>query len=664
MRNETLLLPVFSAAGILAYFDCATEHSLAWSAAFAFACAITTVLLWRQPAARILGLSASFAAFGFALACLATARAENWVALPRHAVELSGRIGTVEDLPAGRRITVTAPSLDGAPPVRRALRVRLRNNDPAALSPGDWLKIRCLLQPPAAPDYPGGWDTQRDAFFSGLGGYGFAIGPAQVTRKASATAWNGLRERLATRIMAALPGAPGAIAATLLTGSGTAIPAADRAAFEASGLAHLLAVAGLHIGIVMGLVFAAVRLGLAAWEYAALAWPTRKIAVLASLGAGFFYLELTGAHIPILRSFGMAALVTLAVLTDRRALSLRGLAVAAMVLMVAAPETIMGVSFQMSFAAVMCLIVGYELARPILLRLGEGGIWRRPLLYAAGLVLSSLLAGTASLPFAAYHFGRVTPYYVPANMLAVPLTAFWVMPWGMAALALMPAGLERFALTPMEWGIRGLLFIAHGVAAWPAASLPVAQWPPWSLALISAGLVLGGILRGRARLVGAVPLCLGLMAPLFAPQPDMLVGPDARLIAIRRGQEIFAETAQGLSAYEAQAPARLWGIDTPTAPLPCAAATDCRVTLGGNTVFFARAGNTPDCGAAVIVSAGWLHGPCTGKLVIDHGFVQREGATTIRLAASGPVIVTDRAIRGARRWVVRATPSLPMAKTE
>ena len=381
-----LFLPVFMAAGILAYFDRSAEPALAWSGFCAVAAAGLAASVWRWPVPRAAALCVAFACAGWALACLATARAPAWPVLPRHAVVVTGRVAELEVLPEGRRVTLAAPSLDGEASVARALRIRLRNTDVADVAPGDLLRVRALVRPPPPPDYPGGWDTQREAFFAGLAGYGFAIGPAAVLQPGGGTGWwAAVRTRVAQRLMNGLPGVPGAIAATLLTGLGTAIPPDDRAAFRDSGLAHLLAVAGLHIGIVMGLVFAATRFTLATWEWAALHWPTRQIAAVAALGAGAGYLALTGAHVPILRSFAMACLVTLGVLTGRRAVSLRALALAALVLMVLAPVSVVGVSFQMSFSAVLTLITGYELAQPALLLLGHGAWWRRPAVYVSGL---------------------------------------------------------------------------------------------------------------------------------------------------------------------------------------------------------------------------------------------------------------------------------------
>jgi competence protein ComEC len=660
-----LFLPVFMGAGILGYFGRTSEPSLSLSIIVVCTLVAASAALRRSPILRAPFLCGAFAAGGFSLACLSAARAPAWIALPRHAVEVTGRVEQIDFLPTGRRITVGSPGLDGAAPLPRTLRLRLRNTDPAAIAPGDDVQLRCLLQPPAPPDYPGGWDTQREAFFGGLGGYGFAVGPVRVVRHGGGGPSAALREGIAHRILAALPGADGAIAATLLTGIGTAIPPGDRLAFEASGLAHLLAVAGLHIGIVMGIVFGATRFGLALWEYAALTWPTRQVAAVAALAAGFLYLELTGAHVPILRSFGMAALVTLGVLTGRRAISLRGLALAALVVMTLSPDAVVGVSFQMSFSAVLCLIAGYDLVRPYLLRLGEGRPWRRPLLYTAGLVLSSFLAGTASAPFAAYHFGSACLYYVPANMLAVPLTAFWVMPWGLSALALMPVGLERLALVPMGWGIAGLAAIAHAVAAWPAAKLPVPQLPPWSPALVAAGLAWAGLFRGTVRLAGLLPILAGILAPIFLPAPDLLVGPEAKLVALKVGARVFVQMDDNASAFESQAPLRLWGTGaalgfaTHAPDLVCDASA-CRA----GKIILVRDSAALHCDIPVIVSATWLHGACPGALVIDHAFIQREGGTLVRLSDAGVVVLTDLALRGARPWVLMPNRTLPMAPTE
>ncbi len=547
-----LWLPVFMGAGVLLYFSLRCEPPVWAGAAVALPAAVAAVLVGFPIRAITAPLAA--AAIGFAAAQLATARAPPLEHLPHRAVELSGTVQAVEVLPEGVRVTLRPVQLDDGSALGRSLRVRLRAKDPAAPEAGDTIRVRALVQAPSPPAYPGGWDLQRDAFFSGLGGYGFAIGRAELLAHAPVTGLPGrlqaLRETIASRFEAALPGAEGAVAATLLTGVPTAIPGPDREAFRASGLAHLLAVAGLHIGIVMGLAFGASRALLALWEYAALHWPTKQIAALVALAAGGAYMLLTGMHVPIMRSFAMASLFTLAVLSGRRAVSLRGLALAAAVLILAEPQQVPGVSFQMSFSAVLALIAGYEALRPHLHALyGDGAPWRRSVLHVTALALTSALAGTASAPFGAYHFGRIQLYFVLANMVAVPLTALWVMPAGLIALGLLPLGLERLALVPMGWGVGAILWIARTTASWPAATLAVPHMPGWGLVLVGLGMAWLGLWRGPLRLAGAVVIAAGLTSPIMVRPPDLLISEDARMVGVRTAAGVFVERQTGASKF-------------------------------------------------------------------------------------------------------------------
>ncbi|MGA8195990.1 MAG: ComEC/Rec2 family competence protein, partial [Acetobacteraceae bacterium] len=406
-----LWLPVFMGTGILCYFALRAEPPAWLGAAVAIPAVFAAMLLGSRPVLRAGMMALAAATIGLASAQFATWRAPPLDILPTHATILTGTVRSVEALPEGRRITLEPAQLDDAPPLSRWLRVRLRANDQADVAAGDTIRVRALVRPPAPPAYPGAWDLQRDAWFNGHGGSGYALGP--VERRAE-TAPSGpqqlvqqLRELIARRITAVVPGASGAISVTLLTGVTSGIPPADHDAFRGSGLAHLLAVAGLHIGIVMGWVLVFSRLAFAASEHASLHWPTKKLAALTALTAGGGYLVLTGMHMPIVRSFAMACLYTVAVLAGRRAISLRGLALAATVLMLLEPEEVPSVSFQMSFSAVLALISGYELLRPALRSVRGDGTWtRRFALHLAALALTSFLAGTASAPFGAYHFGR------------------------------------------------------------------------------------------------------------------------------------------------------------------------------------------------------------------------------------------------------------------
>ena len=532
--------------GVLCYFALRTEPPLWLGIVIVIPAACGVLLLRRHDVLRAVAMSLAAAAVGFTAAQFATARAFPQPVLPRHATILTGIVRSVEQFPEGRRIGLEAVRLDGGDELQRWVRIRLKKGDLQAVATGDTVRLRVLVCPPMPPAYPGAWDLQRDAWFTGQGGSGYALGPveriAETPPRGPLRVVQRLRETIVQHVSAVVPGAAGAVSITLLTGITTGIPPPDHEAFRASGLAHLLAVAGLHIGIVMGWTLAFARLAFATSEYASLHWPTKKFAALAALGAGGGYMVLTGMHVPIVRSFAMACLYTGAVLAGRRAISLRGLALAAMVLMLLEPEQVPGVSLQMSLSAVLALISGYEVLRPALRALHGSGAWRRRFAsHLAALALTSALAGTASAPFAAYHFGRIQIYFVIANMIAVPLTALWVMPAGLIALLLLPFGLDWLAFVPMGWGAEAILYVARTAAAWPAATLNVPHMPPWGLAVTGIGIAWLGLWRSRLRLIGVPVIMLGLASLLLVRPADLMVSEDARLIGVRVQNAVYLQ---------------------------------------------------------------------------------------------------------------------------
>jgi competence protein ComEC len=663
---------VFLAAGVLAYYDLRFEPPV-WLGV-AIAAPAVMAAFWRRRVAWQFGVAAvlAAAAIGFAAAQLATARAPPpETALPTHATQVAGVLRAVEMLPEGRRITLEAVRLDASDtPLRRFLRVRLRRDDPIAVATGDTIRVRALVRAPGPPAYPGGWDLQRDAFYAGLGGSGFALGPAELLSRGTPAAplrlVQRLREVIAARVAAEIPGSAGAFAVTLLTGFQNSMPADDHDAFRASGLAHLLAVAGLHIGIVMGFAMLLARTALAASEHASLFWPAKQLAAITALLAGLGYALLTGLHVPIQRSFLMACLFTLAVLAGRRAVSLRSLAVAATVLMLVEPQEVPGVSFQMSFSAVLALISGYAALRPWLQRLRGKSFGRRFGGYLLALALTSALAGTASAPFGAYHFGRVQVYFVLANMLAVPLTAVWVLPAGLLSLPLMPFGLEFLLLKPMGWGAEAVVWVARTTAALPYATVDAPHCPAWGLAVLSLGMAWVGLWRTRLRLAGVAAIALGLVSPALVRPPDMLVSADARLIAVRTDAGVWLQSTSGASRFTRDAWLQYWSAG-PAHPIPTEGSTAdgaiaCRAEQcllrphpDMPAAMLVRGAAHPDgCAvASVIVSAEPARRLCPKPWpkLVDRFTVWRDGAVAIWLDADGARVLTDRAERGVRPWV-------------
>ncbi len=681
-----LWLPVFMGAGVLVYYALRFEPPW-WTGVGAALLPIATlraVPVLRPGCHPLLALL-----IGFTAAQCATARAPPLETdLPTHASVIAGTVRMVESLPQGRRITLEAVRIGETPERQhRTIRVRLRKNDLSPVMTGDSVQVRAIVRMPSPPAYPGGWDLQRDAFYAGLGASGFALAPLQrlavgmPSRPMRIVQW--LRETIAHRVTAVVPGAAGAVCVTLLTGEQTGIPEAEHQAFRDSGLAHLLAVAGLHIGIVMGFTMALARTALACSERASLFWPAKALAAMAALAVGGIYMVLTGMHVPIVRSFVMACLFTLGVVTGRRVVSLRGLGLAGVALMLTEPQEVPGVSFQMSFSAVLALIAGYEALRPWLRRL-HGRSWQRRLAaHVVALGLTSALAGTASAPYGAYHFGHIQIYFIVANMIAVPLTALWVMPAGLIGLVLMPIGLDRLALTPMGWGAEAVVWVARTTAGWPNATLAVPHIAAWGLALFSFGLAWLGIWRGRWRLLGVLPMLIGLASPLLDHPPDLLISADARLIALRTRDGVFLQQTQGGSAFVRDSWLQYWMASSARPFPPDGDAAGGAIRCAGDlcllrprgerrAALLVRGKTRPATCAdiSVIVSAEPARGLCAHPWpkLTDRFTVWRYGPTAIWLTPGRAIVLTDRTERGDRPWVppppkpkARVAPRLPAA---
>ncbi|WP_215753532.1 ComEC/Rec2 family competence protein [Acetobacter sp. P5B1] len=726
-RRLVLWAPVGMALGVLVYFLLPQEPGALWgvglpAAGLALGLGVL-VAGWLSLWARLAGGACVAVALGFVSVWSAAHRQPPMPELPRRAVVVSGTVQSVMVLPprgaedsAGARRVVLAGARFATPlnhdmrPLQRTLSLTLRPDDPASLAPGAAVQVRALLRPPPFPAFPGGRDFQREAWFAGSAGSGRALGRMQPVACSNEQSFHGglaacvasqqdfsirlepLRERIDARIRQVLPGPAGTVASTVLTGEGASVPRDVREEFAASGLAHLLAVAGLHLGIVLGVLMAVFRIGFSAWMWAALRWPCKELSALLALLGGAAYVALTGLHLPATRSLMMAAVVVLGLVAGRRAVSMRGLALAATVLLLVMPQELLGAAFQMSFAAVMALIAGYEVARPHLARFREEGRgFRRWLtLHLVTLTLTSLLAGLATLPVVMAHFGEVQPFFILANLIAVPLMAVWIMPLGLLALVLMPLHLDAVPLHLMGWGIQVVLHLAHSIAHWPAARMLVPHMPGWGLAAVLLGLCWLCLWRPVWRLAGVVPLLVGVLSPFFVTQPDLLISPDGGLMAVREGHALLmggqsrdaflvrAAWQQALALPPQPFPAE--GEETPDGVLACGQdgmPDVCVLSLKGRSVLLRVRDRSdgeallPDslcAGMDLVISAAPLRQSCPGVRKLDRFTAWREGAQAIFLRPDAVQVVSDREVRGARLWVMKpgghGMPTLPLAPEE
>ncbi len=651
-----LWLPVALGAGIGLYFALPVEPPRAVGPAALAAAVIATVLGRKVWHARIVAMALLAVSLGFAVAQWRT----HDVAAPvlertLNATSVEGRILRVEPGVRGPRVVLAVGNIAGldGKPVPRLVRLRLHGDD-GDIRPGDVVRVRARLSPPPSASYPGAYDFSRQAWFDGLGAVGFAFGPAErLATSARPGLFGEWRERIeaartaiARRITKSIQGPPGAVAAALATGLRGEIPEEVRAQMRDSGLAHLLAISGLHIGLVAGFVFALVRGGLALVPGLALGWPLKQIAAVAALLAAAVYMLLAGATVPTQRAFVMTAFVLLAILVNRTGISLRLIAVAASIVLLLRSEALLSVSFQMSFAAAIALVAAYEaFAGRFRVAAGEAGIARRIAMYFAAVAFTTVIASLATAPFAVFHFNRFALLGLVANMAAVPLAALWVMPLEVLGLLLMPLGLEELALVPLGWGVSAILAVAAEVSSWPLAAVTVPE--PSSLGLLV--MVVGGLWlalwKGRWRMAGIAGILAGGLTVGSVASPDILIADNARLIAFRSAPDTLH-----LSSLRAQSFVRdIWlrrvGEDTPqsfpdtgegSTILRCDGQS-CIGTVDGRTIAFVSdpLAFEEDCRRAdVVVAKVPAPRACDGPdIVIDWFDLWRDGAHAIWLDA-------------------------------
>jgi competence protein ComEC len=673
-----LWLPAAMGTGIALYFSLPVEPAPALAAAALAAGAVLLAFLRRRPVGRALALGFLAASVGFAAAELRTAQVSApMLAAKLEKVRVEGRVREVQLLPGGRRLLLDEVAIQWRPNPPAQLRVRLFTSDPP-LVPGDRIRLRATIGPPSPPVAPGAYDFRRDLFFDGIGGIGFAFGRAwpmvddggETGEPLLHRIWRNfaeLRTLIERRMMAAISSRDDAgVAIAFVTGSQTAVPKEALLAMRNSGLAHLLSVSGLHIGLATGILFFLVRAGLALAPPIALRWPIKKwAAALALLGAGFYTL-LSGASVPVVRAFLMTCIVLLAVIVDRRPISMRPVAIAAMTVMLLWPESMMGPSFQLSFAAIVALTAVWEELAPR--RTRNVGYFRRSWRGLTDMVLTSLIATLATTAFAIYHFNRMTVYGVVANMLAVPITGFWVMPWLILALLLMPFGLEGLALQPAGWGIEAILWSARTVANWPGAVTLVPAMPPVGIALASLGGLWLCLWRRRWRYAGLAGIAAGFASILFIRPPDILVSEDARLVAVADADGSLRLSSPKADRFIGQEWLRRAGLERRAAwqsiegeasRLACNG-PDCRYRLSGRSVAIltTTAGWAAACmDADLVISLVPATGSCRAP-VIDPPRLARHGGHAIWLTPAGLRIESVRQGQGDRPWVPRLPPGM------
>lgn len=668
--------------GIGGYFALPTEPPLwvGWVILAFFLC--QAAILWRFGRLEAVSLILlALVALGFSVAQTRTVYVSAPVLTrPIGPIQLDGRVSNVEPDGGRVRVTLDGLSMERLKPDQVPSRVRVSMSAGWAPMIGQRVRLTARLVPPPFPGAPGAFDFPRRAWFEQLGAVGYAVVRPQVLATPPAGAWtrtavwiDSLRLTVATRLHDGVGGASGGVAAALATGMRGLVPEDVIEAYRISGLAHLLAISGLHMGLAAGLVFVVVRAILALIPPVALRWDIKKITAMIAMVMMVFYLLLSGANVPAQRAFLMGWVVLGAVLLDRSAITLRLLAVAAVIVLLFQPEALVGPSFQMSFAAVTALVAVYEVTAPALSRWRVNGAglagpaMRAVVLYGVGILLSTAIAGLATAPYAAFHFHRLSAWGVAANLAAMPIMAAWVMPWLVMALLLMPFGWDGLAMGPLRLGLDQVEAVARTVADWPGA---VVAAPPMS-ALVLSVITLAGvwlcIWRGRWRHAAWPVLLVALAVPWLEPRPDVVVSADGKLLAVQGDGGMLLSPGRG-DAFERALWGEIWGKDSTgfwsdasgsTPPWVVCDDLGCVYERQGRRIAVVRheAALAEDCAKAeaVVSLVPATQRSCRSSRLVAPWDLSRLGAHALYFLADGGVrIDTVAARRGIRPWTGEA----------
>ncbi|MEM7067401.1 MAG: ComEC/Rec2 family competence protein [Pseudomonadota bacterium] len=653
------LLPMFLAIGIAIYFSVHTEPilaivilSAAGLASFVFAMKVhgKAFYVLSAFATIIVGMSAG----GISAYLASTHQIERQIT-----ADVRGTIISVDENRRGSpRLLISPARIEGIADDRLPIKIRLSTTSKhIKYTPGLEVHGLARLYPVSGPVYPGSYDFSFFGWFYGLGGSGFFMGKPDLTPSRSNQGFrdqflvsiNKLREKIKARVERALPGSGGDVAVALITGDKTRIPQEVQQSLRNTGLAHILAISGLHMALVTLTVIWIVRLTAACLPNLSLYYPIKKWAVCIGFITATSYLLLSGMGIATQRAWIMISVMLLAVLLDRKAITIRSVAVSAALILLFNPQNLFSPGFQMSFAAVASLVAGYELLRKrksdhadeLLSTRHNGWIWsmvKLPLGYLSGIATTSLIAGAATSFVAAWHFHQIAPLGLLANVLAMPIVGLIIMPFALLSIILMPYSLEFLPLILVDFGI-GLVI---DISIWVEQLLPrgvTGTLPGFTLALFGVSLAILTLFRTRIRYISLLSIPLGLLFWQSPQTPDILVSENGKAIAFLDGQGEYRALYPRRNKFVSDIWSKAWGngnikpIDTTRDQCN---SERCIVVLPSSLVMHIV--YNPDflrssCGRADILIAPrlrWVH--CNGRiptLILKRFDFEKRGSKAI-----------------------------------
>src|SRR5271157_5344603 len=552
-RRFFLWLPV-SAMGGVALNLAADSEPVLWLPVILIV--LFAGLAWAsraRPVAHGLALALAALFSGFLAMSLRTERVAAPVLDRIRIVALQGLVEEVDLRPVGARMIVAVASADGMPSEKVPRRVRVTTRKTPDVAAGDYVELKARLLPPSRAALPGGYDFARNAFFAGVGAVGSTLGPIRRLPPPGDASWrqrfdaaiDHARNRLAVRVDRIIGGDEGAIAAAMVTGKRDFLSNDAKDLIREAGIFHIITISGVQMTLVAGIFFVVTRRLLALSPTLALNYPIKKWAAVIAMAGSIFYDLATGSRVGTERALVMTLIVLGAVVLDRRALTMRNLAFAVFAVIAFEPEAVLGVSFQLSFAAVAALVAVMEARLAGLetdpdLFLPQRGrppprallseILHRPL----GLLIATACATGATASFMAYHFHDLSPYVLIGNPLTLTVIEFFAVPGALLGAALYPLGLDAPVWLYVGAGIKLILWAARFIAEAPGSTLHVRAFAPYALPFFTLAVMSATIWRTWVFRASAIPfLALGLIGSTRGPHYDVIVAPSGDQVAVR-----------------------------------------------------------------------------------------------------------------------------------
>jgi competence protein ComEC len=681
-ENAILWAPVFLGLGICAYFGLRFEPS--WSTVFLLLAipglgwATLRKTGYRPEFSLLIGLI-FIAALGFAVSKVRTLHLDH-VVLQRniHVTMIEGTIQSVELLEKGKgaRVLLKDLVIERLDKARTPDQIRVTIRRDEGIEPGQRIRFLGGLNPPSMPVAPGSYDFERDAYFKNIGAFGFSFKTPEIVEPAKRR--NGFtqvlqryRAMLGRKAETEVSDPESSVVIALLNGDQRALPEETWNDVRIAGLAHIIAISGTNISMAAGMAFFLSRFLMALFPRFALYHPIKVYAAAIAFIAALSYALIVGLNVPTFRALVMTGLVLLAIAVNRSPFSLRMAAVSAFGLLLFFPEFLLGASFQMSFAAVVGLIVFYDLTRNFWTGLYRRANWLgRIFVYLGGIMAVTILATLVTAPFSLANFQQFSTYGVVANAIVVPVVDFWIMPLAIVVYFLAPFGLENWPLQGMEAGVHFMLSVSHMIAGWPYSQLHGSIWPTGALGLMVAGILYTIIWSGRARWLGLFALFPAMAMVMHHQPPDILVSSSAKLVMIRandgiallstkRSEKFSAEIWQKESGVDPEM-SLVWPdegvLDKGNVRLSCEA-DGCLASIKGAKIAFSFNQRTllQDCAMATIVISTnpTGHIQCAAPVFIDKWDLKDLGTHAIWINNNHAIIRTVAGEQGNRPWVLK-----------